>query len=651
MLTAPVFDHGSVSTMEIESLPSDAGPGGDEDEGYDEASASPAGTLGLLFPPFARIGAPARPAPPPPMPPVRIVDTSLAMSDWGMVSEDGAEVEDEGGTPRMAGSSFEHVPVRRGRGGDRPEGRGVLILDGLGSSHDRPGGSLRSGSDGWSVGDDETLTVPGSDSLPSDPGTIHGEEGTNAAAAVLDDDHRFSSGLDAGGDATSRDGDGDGEDWELDNEFRRIDHRRRHSRSPGAAASGHPLRRLVDLALGRKAAGRHRPHNGRRRSSRRRRVLNLVVLASTALAAVLLPAAGLLVLHHRQRERTWQEALLKVESENRRLLSLEEGLRLEMELLQEEAAVAAARAARAQELQEEQRRLFLEEQEQREREGPQRRGGPWLHEGCGDGDNDDIGGMSTLVDNCWVKAKADIQLGDCADETKDFFKELWDGLWKAPTIGVMDYWEQVSVMFEEDGAAAGGGEGAGGSTPPHREEDPDDGSERDCYEEGFYPLYDPFAELMDALQSVGQSVASKFSKMMRDEASLAAEIEQTIHQGFSQASEAVSEAMAAARADIQELSSEALAALKGSMKMKYGTATEPDTADKTEQQDGASSSSSTPPPQRVTRKGLFDAASAIASLNRAWHDATEAVSSAAADRESNSKEDETLMDDDPVMGV
>merc|ERR1712124_200998 len=36
----------------------------------------------------------------------------------------------------------------------------------------------------------------------------------------------------------------------------------------------------------------------------------------------------------------------------------------------------------------------------------------------------------TIADNCWIKAKADINLGSCGGETKRYFSDIWNGLWE-----------------------------------------------------------------------------------------------------------------------------------------------------------------------------------------------------------------------------
>jgi hypothetical protein len=149
----------------------------------------------------------------------------------------------------------------------------------------------------------------------------------------------------------------------------------------------------------------------------------------------------------------------------------------------------------------------------------------------------------------------------------------------------------------------------------------------------YYPEHDPLGNLMSALQAAGQSFSSKIASLMSDEVTktrkTASDLEEAIQQGYMQASAALSQAMEVTKKDMQALSQEALATLSAAVvhQTKHYE-------DNQEQPDGDNKQTK---PQTVSRKGLFDAASALSSLTKTWH---EAVASMTAQEDATTKNEE-----------
>jgi hypothetical protein len=208
---------------------------------------------------------------------------------------------------------------------------------------------------------------------------------------------------------------------------------------------------------------------------------------------------------------------------------------------------------------------------------------------------DKTSNLFTLVDNCWVKAKADIKLGACGFEKKDKIKELsesvkgkWEAMWNAAS--------NLNTEFENEGSPEDGGK----SDTLHRE----------C---AFDMLSVPlgFGEAFAAASGTLSSKMAEFwgeSKPTKgDVGNASTEVIDEAVGGLSTATMTLNEAMTAASNavsfEIQELSKNPSTYLadvaRDAMKDALYTANS----------------------GRVTMKGLFDAAFVVSSASLAWGEA------------------------------
>lgn len=589
-----------------------------------------------LFPPSI-VGRP--PSPPPPReedhgehepsskdehPPVRIIDTS----DWGMVSSNGSGVviEDDDAAAFAANNnnddanivagnlnnpdhilaatygSFQHVLLQRGLNDPTgasetrhhhsvPNGRGgggVLILDGI--SH--------TGSTGGGGEDPSTLSIPGSESMPSDPGTIHQSDEDDLLEEYEDDDKDHTS------DAN----------WELDHLGSNIRHYARR-----LLASNRPHSNNNNNNGRRHHRRGHGGHGGR--SNRHRPSTTSVHrrgLWSTVAVALLVVGGGAGVYHLQQRQlaqkRVLQQALMEMQLQNQRLLEEEEALRVKLQAVQEEARAAAA-AALAAELEAEELRTSTASSSNGYRH-PHKKQKTTAGNGGHDfdwskvDDCDADASSFTVMDNCWVKAKANVQMGDCGDGTLEYFKDLWNGLWENIDASFSSLTDQHWALLYDDEMQM-----PHDSTDDENDEDPY--KTYHDYQEEYIPQHDPLGHLMEAIQSAGQTVGAKFAQLMKDEATRVEDIEPVIHDGISQTSDALKEAMNKAKQDVHYLSQEALTALNAAFSVK-GHHRHQDGYDEGGTKQDVEDKQS--PPQAVTRKGLFDAVSALSALTKTWQE-------------------------------
>jgi hypothetical protein len=516
-------------------------------------------------------------------PPVRIVETST--SDWRMMMIVDQDIVDDGVTRNddQHGAIIEEEDYELVQGG-------TLILDGETSTS--PGNENNS---------DASLTIPDSDNMPSDPGTIDGAAA--AATRETSNDRNNSNWEHLESD--------DEEDHEEHSQRRRLIRNLRQGRNLYNQTVRPWVARLFpnmqeDPENANEGAyydlqwGEFSSFTAATPKFMRSTGFGLLMVACFLL---LLPAYSYhsLIRSARNHEERWKF----LQEENARLQQREEKLRIEMQLLQEEAAAAMAKATS----------LSREHEKWKLLHGATGNGGnnkdfyfPDEAEEC----NED---SFTVLDNCWVKAKANVQLGDCGDGTKDFFKNLWDNIWSSDLWGgdtFADYadWEYYAYGADVD------------DTPHSAMEpySPCDENGETCQEAEM----DPLGAVFSAISSAGHSFSDKLSQLMHEEAAntrkSAAELEDAIHKGFNQASVAISQAMAATKKDIQALSQEVLTTLNAAVPRMQQQEDTPPPQDREK-------------PQTVTRKGLFDAANALNSLSKTWNEAVASMTSTVVEEE------------------
>jgi hypothetical protein len=227
------------------------------------------------------------------------------------------------------------------------------------------------------------------------------------------------------------------------------------------------------------------------------------------------------------------------------------------------------------------------------------------------GQPDETSNLFTLVDNCWLQAKADIQLGACSFEKKDKIKELsesfkgkWEAMWKAAS--------NLNTEFGNEGSPEGDG---GKSETPQREWSDrvdatfDIPSVPSCFGEAFFAASVTLSAKMADLWG-----KSKRTKGEVDNASTDS-LEEAVD-GLSTATMAINEAMTAASDalsfEIQELSKN------------------PSTYLADVARDAMKDASYSVKSGRVTMQGLFDAAAGVSSASWTWGEAATDTSEAVA---------------------
>jgi len=217
----------------------------------------------------------------------------------------------------------------------------------------------------------------------------------------------------------------------------------------------------------------------------------------------------------------------------------------------------------------------------------------------------------TLADNCWVKAKANINLGSCGDDTKGFFKDIWNGLWYSSWDDWDTYFDTRSPILplvinttntntnskeeerEEEQSNHDDDQPPPPPPPQHHHRDQNqynkDGDNDDDDDDNSDP---PIQDLFSVLSSVRQSFASKFSQLITDVESTtdtntrkaakdledavrrgyldasksgkaAAEgLEDTVRRGYLDASKTVTDTMESVKEDVRDLSNEVLSTLR-----------------------------------------------------------------------------------------
>lgn len=589
--------------------------------------------------------------------------------DAGMVSDiDGDDNDDEhegfnfiavSNSLLMAGRSFEHLPESL-RDADEysrssnDKHQGVLIVDGISDGSDNPVEASNQ--------DASVLTIPGSDSLPSDIGTIcHHEDEDN------EDDPLFGQGgLLAGGNGASDQGNQDRQDALEDLDFENHEplvhrflknlQRVRRLRKVSDASDVH-----TDVSVVRNEDDEISMATVETQVDRFRRNLLQVFYGGRPLHLVMIGLAmGIAIacyssaVSERKNREALELRLIRQEEANINMHLKNLDLGLEIETLMEEAAVAAARA---ESLAREQERLLLEreaaektekeliqlleEQKQRkqqERENQKRRRQqPWRsddesfgwffddeNEECSS-QNKDGSSTYTIADNCWIKAKADINLGNCGGETRDRFASFWTGLWEE-----WDYYFDEPVRsdavepfpngenYQSENSFKDIDHGYYQLGSGDEQQEQDEGRQYEYQDDTYYPPQDPLQDLFSVIHAAGESIVSTLSNLMGDEVEItrkaAHDMEEKAWQKYAEASETVVNAMDAAKEDMKELSKEALLALRTAVENSITSA---------DGKQGANPSDQTQP---VTRKGLEDAASAVASLSKSWQAYTKSLS-------------------------
>jgi hypothetical protein len=693
-------------------------------------------------------------------------------TEWGMVSdnEEGEgnedEEEDEGfnfvaisNSLLMAGRSFEHVSEENNNGGDDCDNnndnhinaansdttRGVLIVDGL--NHDNDGSNLgdigpstaggtknnatattTTTTNGGNIDSSGTLSIPGSDSLPSDLGTLsHHDEDNFFGGNDNNEDGNHNSGSGSEGTAGTGGAIEGGDPYHrnyppLIHRFlmnlQQTTRRRRlvSDNNDDDDASRSIIHQdnesihqdndndddvVVDIGGEEKTSLDHQHRREEPSSSFNLRkqfrgisVMRIMSIALITSLIVLLSWIGhSLVINQRRQEDEWKQRLLQEEEHKARLMVEKDQLRLEMEVLQEQASAAWAQAdslAKEQErwmiLQQETERMAgkqkhqHQDQDEEERRGSRKRGRQQQDNYDGqekDNDNNDdfswffndknedcnadrrkneeSGGGSTtytIADNCWVKAKADINLGSCGDDTKDFFKDVWNGLWYSSWDDWDNYFDTTSSSNTiGDPYTHGGGSSSSKQEAPQQEKEEqqsshDDAADNDPSQE------DPFQELYSVITSAGQFFASKFSQLVTDEVDTtrkaAEDFEDAVLRGYADVSKTFSNTMYAMKDDMRDLSKETLSKLRTAVKNNSNNGSNSNskgTASKTDRQHSSSSSqsnddedattgydtksttTSSTTTQPVTLQGLNDAVAALSSLSKTLHDTTKSLSS------------------------
>jgi len=646
---------------------------------------------------------------------------SNSNTDWGMVSDNEDEEDHEGfnfvavsNSLLIAGRSFEHIlenesakenadaHSRASSNSDRQGG--ILILDGL-SINSEDGASVPVGGSANHNTDDSVFTIPGSDSLPSDIDTISHPD---LDEDNEDEDHSetlFGVVGHPGEDRASEQGSQNSPDAPVPLVHRFLMNVQRSRRlrlvsdgsdeNSGVLSSGVSVIRNEDEDISVVSTVDALEDRFRRNSRKFWRSLPVVLV-------VILLATGIvfhsLLASQRMQREAWEQRLQREEESSARLLAEKESLRHEMELLLEEAAVATARA---ESLAKEQERLLiqreeaekaekerirlLQEQEQRKQEDrriqKRRRQQPWRSTSQSSGDEgfewffddsdedcsghqDDGSGTFTIADNCWIKAKADINLGSCGGETKDFFRGIWSGLWEdwdyyfdEPTrSNAMEHYSASSKSSSSSGdlkkeedqirdQASDCDNGyyriGSGDDQQDREGDYDDQNRHYEYQDDtYYPPQDPLQDVFSAIHSAGQSFVSKLSNLIGDEVettqNAAKEMEETVSQRFSDASQTISNTMVMAKEDMREMSKEALSALRTAIQKsnsKNHQQKKPNYQSSRSPPDAKKGENPSPPTQEVTRKGLSDVATAVTMLSNSWQEYKKTFSVAGEDAE------------------
>ncbi|KAG7359085.1 hypothetical protein IV203_015674 [Nitzschia inconspicua] len=529
-----------------------------------------------------------------PPPPVRVIETSTA--DWGMM------VVDESSN-NNSNSDLAHDAADEDDDDYELVQGGVLILDGVSST----GGEENHGDDP----DAASLSVPDSDNIPSDPGTIHGAGGVGGEPGGIARSNRNWEHLISD----------DEEDGDDDDEEEATASRGRRRRAQLTLKDIYPrVCHLVRSARDAITTAFDGTTNDDASSSEATTVVSSfpqflrsagIPLLVVAMAVLSVPGYSYyrMAVMARKHEARW----IELQEENARLQLQEERLRQEMESLQEEAAMAMAKATSLHREHEKWKLLNSVN-------GGADKDFYFL-------DNDDCDKDSfTVLDNCWIKAKANVRLGDCGDDTKDFFKDLWNSFWKLPfswgseLYGDYGYDDPSGYYTMEPYSSSACSPSSIEEECRQSEQESDEYDYRNAEE-------DPLGTVFAAVQSFGQSLSEKMSQLMRDEVATtrkaATELEDAIQKRFYQASTAISDAMAATKKDMQALSQEVLTTLNAAVPNNNSP--------KTDEQ--ASSSK----PQAVTRKGLFDAASALTSLSKTWNEAVASISTVASTNEDGKK--------------
>lgn len=585
--------------------------------------------------------------------------------DAGMVSDNEGDDDDEhegfnfiavSNSLLMAGRSFEHLPESSEHTDELSRSssdkhQGVLIVDGVSDGSDAAGNHNQ---------DASVLTIPGSDSLPSDIGTICHHDDVDD-----EDDPLFGQGGVLAANGTLEQGNQDRRDV-LEDPYSENQEPLVH-RFLKNLQRAHRLRKVsdasdihADVSVVRNEDDEISMTTVETQVDRFRRGVLKVLYGERPLPIALIGfamAMAFLGYFSAVSERKYREALelrlLKQEEANLNMRLKNMDLNLEIESLVEEAAVAAARA---ESLAKEQERLILEreatdkaekqrvrllqEQEQRKQQErknqKRRRQQPWRSddESFGwffDDDNEECssnneGGSTTytIADNCWIKAKADIDLGNCGGETRDRISSFWAGLWEDWDYYYFDERTRSDAVEsfpngENDQNGNDLNELDNGYYQIGSGEDEQEGEGAFEYQDDtYYPPQDPLQDLFSVIHAAGESFVSKLSNLMSDEVEstqkAAREMEETAWRKYEQASDTVVSAMEIAKEDMRELSKEALLSLRTVIQKSNAS---PD------EERGAKPSAET---QSVTRKGLNDAAIAVASLSKSWQEYAKSLS-------------------------
>lgn len=582
--------------------------------------------------------------------------------DCGMVSDNDDEEDDDdferfdfvaiSKSLMLTDPSFDHVKANQneppkfdsdvkslGASGDQ----GLLILDAtdtnsedsrlaVAPNHHNPDASM--------------LTVPGSDSLPSDIGSISSGDG------ILEEDNQ-----------NEQDADDTEEPQQpnypplINRFFNNLRQNRRlrlvsdaSDENNGENASGVSIVRDDDefsMAWTMSSIEDHFCAIPRKFFWRRR---SLIFFLGVLFGAGLLRQYALI--SFRKHRKRWIQRIETEKESMQRLLVEHESLRREMEILVEEAAVATARAeslAREQarlliqrqeaEKAEKERIRLLQEQEQKKRkERERRREQPWRSTSgkddefrwfFEDGDEkcfkhrDGESATFTIADNCWVKAKADVNLGNCGSDTKDYFSDIWKNLFRDWEFYFNDPTSSSAIerysTSMNDGESNGGYDKdynkiSGGNDEQNRDRDYDDQERHYQYEDDtYYPPEDPLQDLISIIQSAGESFVDKLTNLVNNEVessqTIAQEMEETITRRFLAASQTVSDAIEFAKEDIGDLSVEVLSVLRTAVQ-KNGSGNNNKKFHSTQGENPST------PTQEVTRKGLFDAATVLSMLSK-----------------------------------
>lgn len=592
---------------------------------------------------------------------------------YGMVSDNEEEDEDLEGfnfiavskSLLMAGSSFEAVQENENEppkvetdacsseaGSEKCQG--VLIMEGRDthSEDEAPVGGSTNNQDA------SMLTVPGSDSLPSDIGSISSGDG-----------------IPEQGDQNQPDEDAQEDPYLEDRPplihrfLQNIQQTRRlrlvsdaSDENGGDRSSGVSVVRNddEDISVAWTMNGIEDHFRGVPRKLFWRRMFLPISLFGFLFATTF--AYHSFAVSQREQREVWEQRLQEEKAAMARILVEKESLRYEMEILVEEAAVATARAEslvreqerlvlqqqEAEKAEKERLRLLQEKEERKEKERQRRREQPWRSsssneedfgwffndsdEGCSAGRGDGSASF-TIANNCWIKAKADFNLGSCSSDTKDFFSDLWSSLlgdWENyfddPTRS--DALERISTGSSNDKLNVGMALPSGkqtidydndhnriGDDNQNREGDSGDQGRHYQYQDDdtYYPPQDPLKGLFSAIQSAGQSFVNKLTNLVNDEVEngqiIAREMEETVSSQLSEASRTISDAMETAKEDMRDLSKETLSVLRTAVQKSGGSKNSRSSPDAKEE-----AKHQPPPTQQLTRKALFDAADAVKSL-------------------------------------